>query len=531
MEPTPSQPPSSPPQPNEADSANAAPAHPAGQVIAPTGIVVPPESPQPLPSNPAAPQPQAFTGAIVSAETYTNMPQTDSGRRFKRPRLKGPLTLAALAVLLLLGGSAAAYFGYYVPNKPENVLAKSFSNSLAEHEFMTQGTLNATSSGISTKIEYTASANEDTHTADLKLNATISGVNIPLEIISAKGNYYFKIGDLSSLEGIINTMLGSSNPDFTKLEDQINKSISDQWISIDSTLVKEAKLDCLAGFPAPFSQSDITSLKTAYAKNSFATIASHTADTVNGIKAAKYEVNINDDSLSKLNLNQTPYFKNLNSCLNSTGSVNALNLSSVKDGDTTPVTVWVDKSTKRIIKYAGKSTSKDKAKGVEGDVSGTISYGKVNIAAPANSKPVLSLLNELGLSDLISAFGGTGASSTLAADTERKTDINALHGQLEAYYAQNGYYPTLASLNDAAWRAANMKGLDAAALKDPAGTSSAIAAKPAKNVYSYSVTPAACDNGTHGNCTSYSLSATLDDGSAYTKQALNTGAGTPSVLN
>src|SRR5882757_3970226 len=56
-----------------------------------------------------------------------------------------------------------------------------------------------------------------------------------------------------------------------------------------------------------------------------------------------------------------------------------------------------------------------------------------------------------------------------ARNTERQTDIKAIHGQVEAYYAQNGRYPTLANLNDVTWRGANMKGLDPEALKDPKG--------------------------------------------------------------
>src|SRR3982751_6956611 len=59
-----------------------------------------------------------------------------------------------------------------------------------------------------------------------------------------------------------------------------------------------------------------------------------------------------------------------------------------------------------------------------------------------------------------------------ARDTERKTDVNAIHGQVEAYYAQNGKYPTLANLNDSTWRGSNMKGLDAEALKDPKNAAS-----------------------------------------------------------
>ncbi len=109
-----------------------------------------------------------------------------------------------------------------------------------------------------------------------------------------------------------------------------------------------------------------------------------------------------------------------------------------------------------------------------------------------------------------------------ARDTERKTDINALHGQLEPYQAQNGKYPTLVNVNDPTWRATNMKGLDHAALADPNNAGSQIlVAAPAANNYAYAVTPAGCDNGTGGDCTQYTLTATLEGGGTYVKQSLN----------
>ncbi len=108
-----------------------------------------------------------------------------------------------------------------------------------------------------------------------------------------------------------------------------------------------------------------------------------------------------------------------------------------------------------------------------------------------------------------------------ARDTERKTDINALHGQFEAYQAQNGKYPTLANANDATFRAANLKGLDPAALQDPKGAAQTLVAAPAANNYAYAVTPAGCDNGANGDCTQYTLTATLEGGGTYVKQSLN----------
>lgn len=112
-----------------------------------------------------------------------------------------------------------------------------------------------------------------------------------------------------------------------------------------------------------------------------------------------------------------------------------------------------------------------------------------------------------------------------ARNTERETDIKALQGQIEAYYAQNGKYPTLANMNDSSFRSSNMKGLDAEALKDPKGSAQTLVAAAAANSYSYAVTPSGCDNGSGGDCSGYTLTATYEgtvNGNAtYVKTALN----------
>lgn len=108
-------------------------------------------------------------------------------------------------------------------------------------------------------------------------------------------------------------------------------------------------------------------------------------------------------------------------------------------------------------------------------------------------------------------------------DTERKTDINAMHGQIEAYYAMQGRYPTLANMNDSSWRSINMKGLDSEALRDPEGVSMSLASAPAKKVYSYAPTGTSgtvCNN-TGVDCTTYKLTAMLSTSDSYTKFSLN----------
>ena len=111
---------------------------------------------------------------------------------------------------------------------------------------------------------------------------------------------------------------------------------------------------------------------------------------------------------------------------------------------------------------------------------------------------------------VLNAFGNI---QERARDTERKSDINSIHTQLELYYADNGDYPngeTKALLETA------MPDLNSDALDDPSGD--AINAGGA-NGYDYAALPDGC---AAGACTSYTLGTTLEeDGSAFDRDSLN----------
>ena len=121
-----------------------------------------------------------------------------------------------------------------------------------------------------------------------------------------------------------------------------------------------------------------------------------------------------------------------------------------------------------------------------------------------------------------------------ARDTERKTDLNAMHSHAEAFQAENAKYPSLAQVNDATFRSTSMKGLDSAAMQDPKWSSSNASCTasgavqlqnsgtPASGCYGYQSTPAGCDNGAGGDCSGYTITATLESGGTYfVKQSLN----------
>ena len=122
-----------------------------------------------------------------------------------------------------------------------------------------------------------------------------------------------------------------------------------------------------------------------------------------------------------------------------------------------------------------------------------------------------------------------------ARNSKRQTDIQSLQTQMEAFYSQNGYYPSLTDMNSAAWRTTNMKSLDGGALVDPSTTCNPVTAtncllatsSATLKKYSYAVTDSAnasCE-ATDTNCAKYTLTAyyegTVSGSATYTKSNLD----------
>lgn len=109
-----------------------------------------------------------------------------------------------------------------------------------------------------------------------------------------------------------------------------------------------------------------------------------------------------------------------------------------------------------------------------------------------------------------------------ARDSKRQTDVDALDSHLEAFYANNGYYPTVTDLTTPSWVSQNMKGFDPSALTDPKG-SVITGNAPAAGTYAYSYVTAGCTatspSSSTNECTSFVLTAELESGSTFVKQS------------
>ncbi|TXG78021.1 type II secretion system protein [Patescibacteria group bacterium] len=124
-----------------------------------------------------------------------------------------------------------------------------------------------------------------------------------------------------------------------------------------------------------------------------------------------------------------------------------------------------------------------------------------------------------------------------ARDSERKTDINAIAGQLEAVYASKGFYPTGREVNNGSgnetWRSDNEFRIDAKAFADPkdadatnltVGASSASSSPTGTFTYYYTPltdTDTVCT--TSGDCVGYvlyaNMEATKDPTQVYSRQS------------
>lgn len=112
---------------------------------------------------------------------------------------------------------------------------------------------------------------------------------------------------------------------------------------------------------------------------------------------------------------------------------------------------------------------------------------------------------------VITTYSGIQAK---ARNSKRSSDIATIQTQLEAFFQNNGYYPSLTDMNSSSWLATNMKSLDTGALIDPsnASQSKTLVSSPAAKSYAYEVTDssgASCESN-DTNCAKYTLTATYE---------------------
>ncbi|QQS69260.1 prepilin-type N-terminal cleavage/methylation domain-containing protein [Candidatus Saccharibacteria bacterium] len=120
-------------------------------------------------------------------------------------------------------------------------------------------------------------------------------------------------------------------------------------------------------------------------------------------------------------------------------------------------------------------------------------------------------------------------------NSQRQTDVKAIQSQVEAFFAQHGFYPTLADLQSATFVSTYLKGLPPEALKDPKGPTANIGGTTDSDNYSYVAEgptggTVTCDNAVanpltggepvDNGCDAFTVSATLEGSTTpFTQQS------------
>jgi hypothetical protein len=360
-------------------------------------------------SNPESQAGQPPAGAKVMVNELAPTPnETLKTSRAKNKRSKQLIIIVGI-VLLLLGASAAAYIAVIKPNQPGSLLKAGIENTLQKKQLHIDTTANFESTNTkknnmpTTKVHVLGQADLEKNVSQAIIDVTASGVNFPFEVRMVDENLYVKVGDL----GTIKNLVSQTNRDAGTLVGQFANKLSNKWIVIDSTLLNQANTSCDLGDMA-FTKEDIQELIKSFEKYPFASIISTGEDSVNGQPATKFEIDI-DDNKGVEYLEKLPdlsFFKKLRDC--SGGELDQDKaFDGLADNDHTPLTIWVDKTSKQIVKIAGHTTAQDEQKDyIKGTIEATLSYDAVSVTKPDGAKPIMELLGDFG-----SLFGLTGNSA------------------------------------------------------------------------------------------------------------------------
>ncbi len=486
-------------------------------LVTPTEVT-PAQQPQPFePSQTVAPQPSlGSTPSVPSSSDGFQMPTAPAvlqsepqgymqshsqqqGNNGGSGKKKKGFLLTALSLLVLIGGVCTAVFLLMNNTDPDKLFNTMINNSLSVTSYRQLSTEKDSDGTLYSKT-------------DIKVDLA--------DIKNPKSSAVYTFDEISTeLPSKIETYGGNNSYLRVSTKDPesfgIDPKYTDKWIKIDTKASIED--GSLSHYFAVFADAK-TNLFGHFAMGNYSD--NQRQELANFIVSSKvYDYDRTQVSTEVLNGNTVLVYK---------ATINQAKLTELNEK--IAKIVGVDKDSLALFSLQGLSevsTAKmyvDSKKAVlvkvvaETDV-GTIEnvYSEHGTTVlPEEPKSEADSKDAFKLDDLLSIDEDTQSN-----DTERKTDINVIASQLEAYYAQNGRYPTLANLNDPEFRVSNMQGLEIEALQDPDGSDSMITASPVAHSYAYVTTPAGCDNGGGGDCVQYTITATLDDGGTYVKQSLN----------
>lgn len=319
---------------------------------------------------------------------------------------KKKLLIIVAVIAAIAGLVAAAYYILYLPNTPENIVKKSFENTLQLEKASGKGAVNykQNNSEAGVSVSYVAQTDKTKNASSIKAEVTVGQAKIPLEARSVDNSVYLKIDDTSGIATLAKGYLGEESGD---LVEQLGKQLNGKWIQFDDSAPNSAGVgSCSSALTAEFSQEDIDQLLSVYDKNSFIDVKNIAGDTIEGRSVKRAELVINEDKAKafEAGISQLEFFKKLQECGNATDQQN---LTGDKNSEeSSKITVWVDTAKKEIAKIALEGSDKESTMSFDF----TFTADPVDIQKPEGATPVNQILPQLfpaltGAQALQSQFG------------------------------------------------------------------------------------------------------------------------------
>lgn len=291
------------------------------------------------------------TNKPISPSTPVNVPPN---KPVKTGGNKKPILIVGivLAVLVLLGGSAAAYFLVYLPNKPENVLLQALYNMTSKSELKSakiDGTLKASGKDMPKQlgdVDVTASLAENGDIA-ATVSTDFDGTTLSAEVrMIGKSETYLKLNGVKNVDKILTSL--NINDDDTQqalaLFGPMIAQLDNQWVKADQTSDQITGSSSSALSVLDLSQQDGDKVAEIYQKHPVIEIKEVLADEdVNGESSKHFKVGVNKD-------NYVAFLTELKDANINKLKVEQSDVDAAKDLDSSKVNleVWIKKSDKTI---------------------------------------------------------------------------------------------------------------------------------------------------------------------------------------
>ncbi|HEV7454232.1 MAG TPA: hypothetical protein VGO07_03150 [Candidatus Saccharimonadales bacterium] len=345
------------------------------------------------------------------------MPASAIGGAHNVVNKKGLLIALIIAVVIVVlgGGIAAAYFGYVVPNKPENVLNTALMNTFDSEKVKSEHvsgkvSVKDTASNMTLASSFTGGANSD-GAFEIKADVDALVTKLTIDARSVDGStYYLKVGGLEGLPELMSMGMGAMDSTPASAYAPIIATLNNQWVEINESILSQIGLDTGS---LKMNKADDKKMADTYGKYQFLSIKEKlSSEKISGMDSYHYKVAVDKTELKN-------FMTGLKDAKLQSVKINQDSLTQFNDAiknvdfSKYPIDIWITKDTKLIdqvtFTYAGKDAS------VTGRLT-ILDFNKpVNITKPTGTKSLLEVISNLytgsgGSAALMQQLGGSGIS-------------------------------------------------------------------------------------------------------------------------